>query len=171
MSDFDHEGSVVVTKDPRYRIDREGRLWDTVTQSCAYTAVNRGSAGYLLVWLKGVKKRFQVHQLVAAAFLPPRPLGPPRYEIDHIDLHRDNPRADNLRWGTRSQNIMNGTGWGDRRVLKLPKNIHKKCNKFIIQIRKNGKCHWFGGYLTLESAVEDAKRLRRELHGEFARDG
>lgn len=43
-----------------------------------------------------------VHSLVAAAFIGPCPIG---QEVRHRDGNRRNPRADNLRYGTRGQNI------------------------------------------------------------------
>ena len=41
-------------------------------------------------------KRYKVHQLVAYAFLPPKPEG--LYCIDHIDGNKDNNNANNLQW-------------------------------------------------------------------------
>lgn len=43
-----------------------------------------------------------VHRLVAAAFLGPCP---PKMECRHKDDNRANPRANNLEWGTRADNV------------------------------------------------------------------
>lgn len=60
--------------------------------------------GYYTValWENGVSKRYQVHRLVAYAFLgyPPQK----SYEVAHNDGDRKNPSASNLRWATRSEN-------------------------------------------------------------------
>lgn len=50
-----------------------------------------------------------VHRLVAEAFIGPRP---PGAECRHLDGNRKNPRADNLRWGTRSENMQDAVAHG-----------------------------------------------------------
>lgn len=66
---------------------------------------NRG--GYLrvrLTSLHGVDKTELVHRLVAKAFIP----NPNNYAyVDHIDGNRTNNVARNLRWCTRSMNMLN----------------------------------------------------------------
>lgn len=59
--------------------------------------------GYLIVSLSvgGRYRSALVHQLVAEAFLGPRPDG---CEVDHIDDDPTNPRAENLQWLTKAQN-------------------------------------------------------------------
>lgn len=49
------------------------------------------------------QKTFLVHQLVAQAFLPPRPAG---HELRHLNGDHRDCRADNLAWGTRSENVL-----------------------------------------------------------------
>lgn len=66
---------------------------------------NRKS-GYLVVGLTrpgGVRYCAYVHDLVAAAFIGPKPAGE---EVRHRDGTRDNCRAENLRYGTRSSNAL-----------------------------------------------------------------
>ena len=64
--------------------------------------VNR--RGYLSVGLRraGRTDTREVHTLVASAFLGPR--GEQDEQIRHVDGNRLNNHADNLRYGTRSQN-------------------------------------------------------------------
>ncbi len=50
-----------------------------------------------------------VHVLVATAFLGPCP---PGQEVRHKDDNRQNPRADNLEYGTRTQNILDSVQRG-----------------------------------------------------------
>lgn len=61
-------------------------------------------SGHLRVNLRrdGQSKTAWVHQLVALAFLGDRPLG---CEVRHWDGNPANNQKDNLRWGTRSENI------------------------------------------------------------------
>lgn len=62
-------------------------------------APQRHSAGYLQVGLAG--KSFLLHEVVATAFLGPRPAG---LEVRHLSGDKDNCALDNLRWGTHVEN-------------------------------------------------------------------
>ena len=64
--------------------------------------------GYLYVDLGKTRRGQPVHQLVAEAFLGPRP---PGCEPDHEDHDRTNNAADNLRWWHR---LVNAVRWADR---------------------------------------------------------
>ena len=86
--------------------------------------------GYLSVGLRdrrGERYTINVHRLVAAAFLEPRPVG--RYEVAHNDGDPGNNNARNLRWATRSDNmadcVLHGTVVRGTRVhnSKLNENI------------------------------------------------
>lgn len=65
--------------------------------------VLKKQTGYMQVSLcrDGGQKDVSVHVLVAEAFHGPRPDG---MEVLHRDADRANNRADNLRWGTRTEN-------------------------------------------------------------------
>lgn len=62
--------------------------------------------GYFRVTLKkkGKSKNFQIHRLVATAFIP-NPENKP--EVDHINTIRTDNRVQNLRWVTSSENSNN----------------------------------------------------------------
>jgi hypothetical protein len=66
-----------------------------------YRRVNLSSAG------KALKRR--VHRLVCEAFHGPAPEG---CEVCHLDGTRTNNRAENLRWGTRSENVRQAQAHG-----------------------------------------------------------
>ena len=101
----------------------------------------KNSNGYLRVALSknGNIKKYQIHRLVAEAFLP-NPENKPC--IDHINCNRSDNRVENLRWVTQKENNNNPLT-----IDKLNKNAHLK-NKFgaehplskpIIQFTKNGE--------------------------------
>jgi hypothetical protein len=48
------------------------------------------------------QKTFLIHHLVADAYLPPKPS--PRHELRHKNGDHSDNRAENLEWGTRSEN-------------------------------------------------------------------
>jgi hypothetical protein len=59
-----------------------------------------GKTGYPHVAVTG-RRHVTVHTLVLTTFVGPRPAN---MECRHLDGNRLNPRLDNLRWGTRSEN-------------------------------------------------------------------
>lgn len=68
------------------------------------------SCGYLNITLFG--KTYRVHQLVARAFHGPQPSG--TWVLHHNDIRQDN-RADNLYFGSPSQNVQDAIRNGRRR--------------------------------------------------------
>lgn len=101
-----------------------GEEWRDVPGAPGYRVSNMGrvtglAGGLLRGWLDkngypmvGIVRPGQtgrsewVHQLVAAAFIGPRPEG---CEIDHIDRDRTNARPQNLRYVTHAENVANAT--------------------------------------------------------------
>lgn len=79
--------------------------------------------GYLHVvfCVKGVRKTFLVHRLVALTFIP-NPDNLP--QINHKDENKTNNYIDNLEWCTMEYNIFYGTGQERGRINRgLPSNV------------------------------------------------
>ncbi len=87
----------------------------------------RSSSGYLSVSFGRQYGSQSVHILVAAAFLGPCPQG---QECRHKDDNRANPRASNLEYGTRTQNIIDSVNRGR---WNRPRKVTKA---EVIDIRK-----------------------------------
>jgi len=95
----------VVGHEDRYEVSRFGEVRHRYRRTIRKLSV--GSSGYLLVSLSKPGRRagnvtLNVHVLVAAAFIGPRPAG---YDICHNDGDKTNNRADNLRYAPRVWNI------------------------------------------------------------------
>jgi hypothetical protein len=115
---------------PGYLVTSDGRVLSTL--SGKVKELKPGLAGsarlkYQTVVLckDGVKKRFQVHRLVATAFHGPCPDG---MECCHNDGNRFNNHRENLRWDTRKNNQ------ADRKLHGTCCSITKK-----VSGSKNGK--------------------------------
>lgn len=85
-----------------YEISTHGRVMNTWRNKIL--APNKNTWGYLGVSLykNGIEKRFQIHRLVAQAFLE-NPLE--KNEVNHIDGDKTNNCITNLEWVTRSENM------------------------------------------------------------------
>ncbi len=99
-----------VTSDAAYEVSDWGRVRSYATvgsrlgtrqQTPRILRVGSCSYGYPHVRL-GRRKCFNVHVLVALAFLGPCP---PGQEVRHKDDDTRNPRAENLEYGTRKDNV------------------------------------------------------------------
>ena len=89
-----------------YTVSDEGKVYSV--KKGIEIAQRYDRYGYLRVSLskQGKIKTHLVHSLVAQAFVP----NPENKEtVNHIDENKENNRADNLEWLTRSENIRYGT--------------------------------------------------------------
>lgn len=82
--------------------------------------------GYLYFLCGDGRKHFFTRRAVALCFVP-NPDQPMKVEVDHIDNHRDNSSANNLKWVTHAENIKkaaeNGSYFGER-------NLHAILTKY-----------------------------------------
>ena len=81
---------------------KDGRIANrTLRERILTPCINRHGYESLVLRRAGEDRTYEVQRLIAAAFLGPRPEG---QETRHLDGDRLNNRADNLAYGTRSQN-------------------------------------------------------------------
>ena len=124
--------------------------------------------GYWLVDLsiKGTKYTHRVHRLVGHAFIDSAWFG----EFDHIDTHRYNSKASNLRKATRQQNSANAR---KRRTKSSSKfkgvSFCKRTQSWESYIcPDNNKIH-LGRFLTQEQAAQAYNTAAIKYFKEFAR--
>ena len=93
----------------------------------------RTSKGYRHVDLSrgDVKTRRLVHQLVATAFLPPRPS--PDHHPNHIDADKANNSASNLEWLTNAENTKHARHLGLIPALKGERNGRSKLTRVEVE--------------------------------------
>jgi len=100
----------LVDGSPGYRVGDDGSIWSRVALGGSKTPTvvwrrlkgARQGSGHLGVILGRGGRRDFVHRLVLEAFVGPCPGG---MECRHLDGDPTNNRLDNLRWGTRKENM------------------------------------------------------------------
>ncbi|MBC8093893.1 MAG: HNH endonuclease [Pseudonocardia sp.] len=103
-------------EDHDYMISSRGRVWSRPrprTKGGVLTFYV-GSRGYPQVKLRG--KTRNLHELVAVTFLPLRLSG---QEVRHRNGDSTNCWASNLRWGTRSQNMLDSVAHGTHNRARI----------------------------------------------------
>ena len=97
----------------------------------------------------------KIHRLVAQAFIP-NPDN--RIELDHIDRNSANNKVDNLKWCTRSENVLNSRTRCDNQLGE--KNICIIFGKYYVIIERDKKQVFYNSYDTLD----DAKKARDDFN-------
>lgn len=104
---------------PGYEVTRDGRVFSLKRGERTELKQWRNGSGHgypcVYVYVDGVRRNYAVYRLVAAAHLPPRPSM--RHFVLHTDGDRLNSHADNLRWGTASENMHDA--WRHRRLREV----------------------------------------------------
>lgn len=99
----------------RYEVSDQGRVWSVRL----YKMLRPGPSnyGHLSVSLGWPQRTHMVHILVLTAFVGPRPKG---MECRHLDGDPKNNKVENLKWGTRRENILeavwHGTWFSEKRI-------------------------------------------------------
>ena len=103
MSSIDGIWKPVVGYEGLYEVSSTGKVWSI--RRGRVLRPRKKSDGHLKVglWKAGKGKDKYVHRLVLEAFVAPCPEG---MECLHIDGNPENNRVDNLRWGTRGENML-----------------------------------------------------------------
>ena len=73
--------------------------------------------------------------------------------IDHIDQNKTNNHISNLRWCNKSENSINTGMRKDNKTGHKNISYDKNRNKYMFQIKRNGKKH-MKRFKTLEEAIE-----------------
>lgn len=109
----------------------------------------------IVLSMKGKRKSFQVHRLVAETFIPNTKNKP---FINHIDENRKNNNVNNLEWCTQLENVkhslhkkigsmVNYVGKSGEKYIRI------KNNKYEVSIYYKGKRYYVGTYKTLDEAI------------------
>jgi hypothetical protein len=121
-----------------------------------------GDRGYLRVSVN--RKFYYVHRLIWAMHYGSAP-----DILDHIDGNPANNTIENLRPTTHSGNMRNSKL--NKRNTSGIKGVAlcKKLNKWVGEVYANGTRHRTAYFLTPEECGKAVEKLRKQLHGDFAR--
>lgn len=144
-----YEGIYQVSSLGRVRSNRN-RFFGESGWKLMSIATNKKRYPKLVLHKDGKRKNFDVHRLVAEAFIP----NPEGLEyVNHISENTSDNRVENLEWCTASYNSSYCTS-PERRQISAIRNGSKKAKRALLQFSKDGK--FIRGF---ESAHEAAREL------------
>jgi hypothetical protein len=92
-------------------------------------------------------------------------------DIDHLDGNPSNNHPNNLRLATHAQNMYNQAGQRADNTSGIPGVYwHKVRQKWIAQIRVDGKCLYLGLFACKHEAAKARREAELKYFGEFAPD-
>lgn len=110
-------------------------------------------------------RKYLTHRLVwlyVHGYFPPN-------EIDHINGISNDNRLCNLRLATRTENMRNIGKSARNKTGFKGVSFDEKTGKYSIKLTVGKKELYLGGFLSLESAVDNYRNLAKKHYGEFAR--
>jgi hypothetical protein len=142
---------------------------------CLYWRVSRGPSvkagskagcvngeGYMVVGLN--YRKFLVHRIAWALHgNAPVPL------LDHVNGDKTDNRIENLRIGNPEMNMQNMRLRRDSTSGIKGVSWHKQSNRWTGQVWHRNKIYLAGSFTDKEECAAAVRKLREELHGEFAR--
>jgi len=141
----------VVAEYPKYEISSLGRVRNAKKQYIRIPDINSKNYARLRLVVKGHIIRKFVHRLVAETFLE----NPENKEmVDHINGDNTDNRLCNLRWSTRSENMLNGKVRKDKKHTTL-RNVVKNGNWYRWRVCVRGQIHTSGNFKTEKEAYTD----------------
>jgi hypothetical protein len=110
-----------------YKVSNKGNVFSVRRNKKLSTCISHKGYHETHLSLKGKRRKFKIHRLVANAFIPnPENLS----QIDHIDNDKSNNRVENLQWITNKQNNQKKWDEGFGRNQFGAKKEVKKINGF-----------------------------------------
>lgn len=141
----------IIEEFPEYSVSTYGRIRNTKKEYIRVPDMNsKGYARLRLVRNGKIIRKF-VHRLVAECFLPNVENKP---MVDHIDGNCCNNRLDNLRWATRSENMLNGKVRKDKKLTTL-RNVIKNGNHYRWKVCVRGQIHTSENFKTEKEAHDN----------------
>lgn len=127
----------VVGWEGRYQVSDLGRVRSNKSNRVLKTYISDRGYPFLQLSKPGHRKAYAVHRLVAFAFLPP-PSGD--QQVNHINHHKLDARAQNLEWLSASENVLHSWKIAPRpKVGKWAVVLNEQLVREIREARKRGE--------------------------------
>jgi len=154
---------------PHYEVSNLGNVRHKKRKQILKPREDKGNGTYVRynVWIADETKKQtnqKIHQLVAKAFIP-NPDNLP--DIDHIDRNTANNCVDNLRWTTRSENMINMSVRSDNTSGHRGIFFCNTKQRWCIAYEFEKKKYHGGYYLTKEEAIANYKDPSKLKSGEI----
>lgn len=148
-----------------YEVSSHGRVRNS-TYHIMKPSLNKEGYKRVSLYHEGRRKTFNVHRLVAQAFID-NPENKP--VVDHINHDTTNNMIDNLRWATVSENGMNQKKQKGTSSKYKGVRWHTRDLCFEAKLKHKGKGYYLGYYRTEEEAARAYDAKARELFGDYAK--
>jgi hypothetical protein len=150
----------------KYFANVDGEIWSQ--QQGSLKKLSRCKRHRCAISVKGTKRSFYVHRIIASTFLV---RGADQVEVDHIDRRLENCALVNLRWVTKTENAANKCA---TKAKALCKRIRELKSKPVQQLCNNVVLHEYpsataaGKSLGISrEGIRDAVLGRRKTAGGF----
>jgi hypothetical protein len=147
-----------------YMVSSFGRVKNTKTGKVRKSSIKKNGHCDVMLPVNGKLKHFQVHRLVATAFID-NPENKPL--VDHINNDGKDNNIWNLRWCTRSENNQNCSISKSNTSSIKGVSWSKQDKNWSVKIQANGKRKYLGSFTTLEEAKEVRQKHAAQLFGDF----
>jgi hypothetical protein len=147
-----------------YSVSSLGQVRNDDTKKILKGCKNRDGRFHVDCCKNGIIKRFQIHRLVALAFIE-NPEG--KLEIDHIDNNPSNNRVENLRWSTREENSRNTRIRSNNTSGVKGVCWDKSREKWSAEIKIDGIKVHIGRFNTIEEATLARQTRANQAFGVF----
>jgi hypothetical protein len=149
-----------------YEISSFGRVRNIKTSRVLKPGIETAGYSYVILCVKGVKRKYSIHRLTAGEFIDNVENKP---FIDHIDNDKLNNNIVNLRWASKSENQWNKSKQNNTSSIYKGVCMNKSAGKWVAQIKINGFIKYLGCFINEKDAANKYNEIAEINFGEFAK--
>ena len=126
----------IIPKINSYRITESGKIWSDRHSKFLTDKIANTGYGMIEYYIDGIRKRRNIHRILAELFIP-NPENKP--EVNHIDGNKLNNSLSNLEWVTHAENMQhaNRTGLIKNRLNGSDVHFAKLNEQKVKEIRQS----------------------------------
>ena len=146
---------------PKYSYRECGKVHCFYKEKILVKSINIHGYIWIALYKNRHRKIYKLHQLVAMAFLNHKPDGTQKIVVDHINDIKSDNRLQNIQLITQRENAFKTQGKGSSKHKGV--SLCKRTNKFVSQIRINGKQTFLGRFNNEEEAHQSYQNKLKTL--------